>query len=267
MRAVDAEELWNRSPKASRKKLLIRLGIGPSVRLLGYSRRYKEMADLPWRLLPSYVRAPIQKLAAARERLEMDPRPRAYITGDVRGALRIPGFRSWLTRQVQGGSVVSPYAVGATIAKRASPAGLRRLVARFRGRRSLDPRALKIGVGKIGGQPHGYLGRHVLDLGDRHAHAIVDVPWESLKVKLNGLKAKFDPWRRAFKGQRARLLAIRNPKPTDAGDRAIVEAAVHVSRPVYNSLRRSGEFDVLDDGVLARRGRKKKATNIFVMPP
>ncbi len=128
-------------------------------------------------------------------------------------------------------------------------------------------RKLRVGAsGLRNGKPHGYLGRHVLDLGDRHAHAIVDVPWNALKVLPAKLRARFDPWRYAIKG-RSELLAIRNPRPTDQGDRAIVEAAVHVPRHVYESLRHSGEFDVLHDGILARRGRKKKATNIFIVPP
>lgn len=133
-----------------------------------------------------------------------------------------------------------------------------------------DTYRLVAGSGLRNGKPHGYLGRHVLDLGDRHAHAIVDVPWNALKVNFRkaraGIRARFDPWRYSIKG-RGELLAIRNPHPTDAGDRAIVEAAIRVPRKVYNNLRASGEFDVLPDGILARRGRKKKATNIFVSPP
>lgn len=142
----------------------------------------------------------------------------------------------------------------------------RRLYRRVVSGRVYDPRVLRVGVGKIGGQPHGYLGRHVLDLGDRHAHAIVDIPWDALKVNLKNMKAQFDPWRQALKGFGARLLAIRNPRPTGPGDRAIVEAAIHVGKGKYEALKRSGEFDILPDGVLARRGRRKKATNIFILP-
>jgi hypothetical protein len=165
-----------------------------------------------------------------------------YLTGGVREALKIPGFRSWLASQR---AVISP-----TV-------------------RKFDPR-LRLGSGLRNGKPHGYLGRQVLDLGDRHAHAIVDVPWKSLEVNLKklgrGVRARFDPWKWAIKG-RSELLAIRNPRPTDGGDKAIIEVAVHVNRRVYNNLRASGEFDVLPDGILARRGRKKKATNIFVVQP
>ena len=146
-----------------------------------------------------------------------------------------------------------------------------------RPRREYDPRArkvatkfrraLRIGVGKIAGPAHGYLGRHVLDLGDRHAHAIVDIPWDSLKTTYGKIRAKFDPWSKALRGSRARLLAVRNPKPSGPGDRVIVEAHIHVPREKFLQLRKSGEFDLLDRGLmLARRGRKKKATNIFVSP-
>jgi hypothetical protein len=189
-------------------------------------------------------------------------------THDPKSRRRPEGLLSWIARGVSD-TADNPYAVASSILRRVSRPGLRSLARRFGSGRRFDPRLLRIGAGNLAaaGKPHGYLGRSVLDLGDRHAHAIVDVPWESLKVNLRNLKAKFDPWTRALRGQRARLLAIRNPKPTDAGDRAIVEAAVHVNRQAYNKLRASGEFDILDDGVLARRGRKKKATNIFVMPP
>ncbi len=179
-----------------------------------------------------------------------------------RHAIRIRGFREWVASNVKG---EKPYAVATRLIQRTTPAGLRRLVTRFRNKLPFDPH-LTIGSGLRNGKPHGYLGRHVLDLGDRHAHAIVDVPWRSLQVNFRKLKARFDPWRYAIKG-RSELLAIRNPKPTDAGDKAIIETAVHVSRHVYEQLRNSGEFDVLPDGILARRGRKKKATNIFIVPP
>jgi hypothetical protein len=179
--------------------------------------------------------------------------------------IRVRGLREWVAANVKGDN---PYAVATSLIQRATPAGLKRLLYRFRRKLPFDPRTLSFGVGRLGGKPHGYLGRHVLDLGDRHAHAIVDVPWNKLKVALGSkVRAAFDPWRKyAIKRLSAELLAIRNPRPTDGGDRAIVEAAVHVPRGIYNELRRSVEFEILPDGVLARRGRRKKATNIFVVP-
>jgi hypothetical protein len=182
-----------------------------------------------------------------------------------RHAIRIRGFREWVAAGVHGDQ---PYAVATSIIKRASPKGLKVLVRRFQRHIPFDPQYRVVaGSGLHNGKPHGYLGRGVLDLGDRHAHAIIDVPWNALKVGFGKLRAKLDPWRRwAHKHLGAELLAIRNPHPTGPGDKAIVEAALRVNRGLYNQLRASGEFDVLPDGVLARRGRKKKATNIFIVP-
>lgn len=73
-----------------------------------------------------------------------------------------------------------------------------------------------------------------------------------------------DPWRMAQRGM-GRLLALWNPRATGPSDKAIIEASIQVPRNVYEQLKASGEFDVLPGDVLARRGRNKKATNIFII--
>jgi hypothetical protein len=83
--------------------------------------------------------------------------------------------------------------------------------------------------------------------------------------RLTKLPSSAEAWRHAIKG-RGELLALWHPSPHDPGERSIIEAAIHVSPRAYAELRASGEFDVLSDGVLARRGRKKRATNIFIIP-
>jgi hypothetical protein len=249
------EDQWDRLNTLQRRRILD---------FLNENTRYSMRQ---FRELPLWVKDKLRKRETHDPKVMQVGRRRVYVTGDPRGVRQF-GLLNWIARGVKD-TADNPYAVASSILRRVSRPGLRSLARRFGSGRRFDPRLLRIGAGNLAaaGKPHGYLGRHVLDLGDRHAHAIVDVPWESLKVNLRNLKAKFDPWTRSLHGTRARLLAIRNPAPTDGGDRAIIEAAIHVSRPAYNKLRQSGEFDILDDGVLARRGRKKKATNIFVMPP
>jgi hypothetical protein len=96
---------------------------------------------------------------------------------------------------------------------------------------------------------------------------VIDLPASAWRMydRLTKLPSSAEAWRHAIKG-RGELLALWHPNPHDPGERSIIEAAIHVSPRAYAELRASGEFDVLSDGVLARRGRKKRATNIFIIP-
>lgn len=70
-----------------------------------------------------------------------------------------------------------------------------------------------------------------------------------------------NPWNDAIKGRGELLIVRRLPDGTPD----LVEAAVIVPRRVFYSLARSGLFQKVGQGILARRGRVKKATNIFVV--
>jgi hypothetical protein len=94
----------------------------------------------------------------------------------------------------------------------------------------------------------------VIDLGMGHRHAIIDIP------------PLFDPWQRAppFTAT-VRYLVVTKEEEPRLDTPALHEIAVTVPRRLFKQLAKLPGWHEIKKGMLVRRGRLDKATNIFIL--